>query len=297
MIGFRKGLPVKITEIMQRRTAVSFEVFPPKLDRPIEPLKATLDKLMAFSPDFISCTYGAGGTNKGRQSEILEYIVSCGTHAMSNYTCIGASRDSVQQLAGEYTGFGVETFLALRGDIPAGQTGTNGDFHYGCELIAFLREHFPALEIAGACYPEKHLFCPDMDTEIRVLLKKQEAGADFVVSQLCHDLDNYFRYEELARRAGFTLPIDFGLMPVLAKDSTLRMALSNGCSIPRELAEIIGKYGDSPEDFKKAGKEYTVKQIERLLAHGVDGLHVFALNKYDDVAEIVTAAGLFPRHE
>lgn len=288
---------MKITELMKNRPAISFEVFPPKNDKPLEPLMATLDKLMTFSPDFISCTYGAGGTNKGRQSEILEYIVSRGCHAMSNYTCIGASRESVLELVGEYTGFGVETFLALRGDIPAGQTGTNGDFAHASELISCIRGSFPELEIACACYPEKHLAAPDMDTDIDMLLKKQDAGADLAVSQLCHDLDNYFRFEELARKKGLTLPIDFGLMPVLAKNATLSMALSNGCSIPKELAEIIGKYGESPDDFKKAGKEYTVKQIGRLLSHGVQGLHIFALNKYDDVAEIVTAAGILQRHE
>ena len=288
---------MKISETMNNRLAVSFEVFPPKNDRPVEPLMGTLDKLMTFSPDFISCTYGAGGTNKGRQSEILEYIVSSGCHAMSNYTCIGADKESVLELVNEYTGFGVETFLALRGDFPKGQEGTNGDFDHGNELIAFMRENFPELEIAGACYPEKHISAPDMDFDIDKLLRKQDAGADFVVSQLCHDLDNYFRFEEKIRAKGFTLPIDFGLMPVLAKNSTISMALSNGCSIPKELAEIIGRYGEDPDDFKKAGKEYTVRQIERLIHHGVQGLHIFALNKYDDVAEIVTAAGIMTRHE
>lgn len=283
---------MKATDIMKQRMAVSFEVFPPKNDRPVEPLMATLDKLISLSPDFISCTYGAFGTNKGRQSEILEYIISRGMHAMSNYTCIGATAESVKELVKEYTGFGVETFLALRGDYPKGQHETGGDFRYGCELIAFIRKNFPDLEIAGGCYPEKHLDSSSMDDEIRFLLSKQDAGVDFVVSQLCHDLDNYFRYEDMARSAGFTLPIHFGLMPVLSKDATLRMALTNGCSIPKELAELIGKYGEDPDDFKKAGKEYTVHQAERLIAHGVQGLHIFALNKYDDVADIVHEAGI-----
>lgn len=283
---------MKAADIMKQRMAVSFEVFPPKTDRPVEPLMATLDELMGLSPDFISCTYGAFGTNKGRQSEILEFIVQRGMHAMSNYTCIGATGESVKELVGEYAGFGVETFLALRGDYPKGQTTTGGDFKYGCELIEFIRKNFPDIEIAGACYPEKHLDSPSMEKEIEYLMSKQAAGADFVVSQLCHDLDNYFRYEDMARKAGFTLPIHFGLMPVLSKDATLRMALTNGCSIPKELAEIIGKYGDDADGFKKAGKEYTVRQAERLISHGVQGLHIFALNRYDDVADIVHAAGI-----
>ena len=283
---------MKISSILNERMTISYEVFPPKNDRPLEPLMGTLDRLMGLNPDFISCTYGAGGTNKGRQSEILEYIVSKGTHAMSNYTCIRTAKQDVLDLVNEYRGFGVETFLALRGDYPKGEHCTFGDFDYGYQLIAFMREHFPDLEIVGGCYPEKHLNSPGMETEMTVLLSKQDAGVDFVISQLCHDLDNYFRFRDMARNSGFVKPMVFGLMPVLAKEATLNMALSNGCSIPRELAEIIGKYGENPDDFKKAGKEFTLKQIDRLLSEGIEGLHIFALNKYDDVAEIVHTAGL-----
>ena len=282
---------MKVTDIVKDHLSISFEVFPPKDDKPLEPLMHTLDQLMEFKPDFISCTYGAGGTNKGRQSEILEYITQ-NCKAMSNYTCISAARQDVLNLVQEYTGFGVEIFLALRGDYPKGWTSTHGDFAHGNDLISFIRSNYPNLEIAGACYPEKHLESPDMESEIRYMNAKQEAGADFLVSQLCHDLDNYFSFADLARKSGLQIPMIFGLMPVLGKDSTLRMALSNGCSIPKELAEIIGKYGDDPDDFKKAGKEYTVKQIARLRKEGVQGLHIFALNKYDDVADIVRDAGL-----
>ena len=283
---------MNISNLLAQRMTVSFETFPPKDDRPLDPILSTIDKLMGLKPDFISCTYGAGGTNKGQQREILRYIAGQDTQAMANYTCIGNSRQNVRELVDDYVSFGVNTFLALRGDFPKGQTETGGDFDYGCQLIAFLKENYPGLEISGGCYPEKHLNSVDMDAEISYLLSKQEAGVDFVVSQLCHDLDNYFYYVDKARRAGFHLPIIHGLMPVLSKDGIIKMTLANGCSIPRQLAEIIGKYGDSPDDFKKAGKEYTVNQIARLLSEGVDGIHVFALNKYDDVADIVFASGL-----
>ena len=285
---------MKLTDIIQDRMSVSFEVFPPKADQPLEPVMHTLDRLAALRPDMISCTHGAGGTNKGRQSEILQYIVSLGIPPMANYTCIANRREDVLRLVEEYRDLGVGTFLALRGDYPPGQHSTLGDFDYGCQLIGFLRQHFPALEIAGACYPEKHLESPDMETEYRVMLAKQEAGADLLVSQLCHDLDNFFRFRDGARRSGVRMPLVFGLMPVLAKNPTLNMALSNGCSIPRELAEIIGKYGESPEDFRQAGIAYTLRQIERLRREGVDGLHIFALNKYEDVTRIVRQSGLLP---
>lgn len=286
---------MKLTNIMQNRMSVSFEVFPPKEDKPLEPVMNTLDRLSELSPDMISCTHGAGGTNKGRQSEILQYIVSLGTMAMANYTCISNRRSDVLELVREYSGFGVDTFLALRGDYPKGQHSTFGDFDYGCQLIEFIRRHFPETEIAGGCYPEKHLESPTLETEYQVMRAKQEAGADFFVSQLCHDLDNFFRFRDGVRSAGVDLPIVFGLMPVLSKTPTLNMALSNGCSIPRELAEIVGKYGESPEDFKKAGIAYTLRQISRLREEGVDGMHIFALNKYEDVTGIVLEAGLLTK--
>ena len=285
-------IDMKLTEILNKRMSVSFEVFPPKSDKPLEPLMSTLDRLNALGPDMISCTHGAGGTNKGRQSEILQYIASLGTTAMANYTCIANKKSDILELVEEYKGLGVGTFLALRGDYPKGQHSTLGDFDYGYQLIGFMRESFPELEIAGACYPEKHLESPNMETEYSVMLAKQDAGADFFVSQLCHDLDNYFRFRDRARARGVTVPMVFGLMPVLAKEATLKMALSNGCSVPKELAELIGKYGEEPDSFKKAGKELTLRCIDRLRREGVDGMHIFALNKYDDVADIVLASGL-----
>lgn len=284
---------MKVSEIMKERMSVSFEVFPPKMDKPVEPLFETIEKLYGFEPDFISCTYGAGGTNKGRQSEILKYLADGGrTVPVAHYTCIGNSREDILGLVREYRRLGIGSFLALRGDFPQGWEGTGGAFDYGCQLIAFLRENFPELELAGGCYPEKHLKAANMAQEIAILKLKQDAGADFFMAQLCHDIDNFCRYREMAARAGVTAPIDFGLMPVLAKDATLRMALSNGCSIPKELAEVIGKYGEDPDAFKEAGKEFTVRQIERLRAEGVAGIHIYTLNRFRDVADIVKASGL-----
>ena len=281
-----------MTEALRERMTISFETFPPKNDKPLEPVMETIDRLSVFQPDMISCTHGAGGTNKGRQSEILHYIASCGINPMANYTCIANRKSDVIALVNEYLELGVGTFLALRGDYPKGQHSTFGDFDHGCQLLGYIRENFPDLEVAGGCYPEKHLESADMEEEYRVMLMKQEAGADFLISQLCHDLDNFFRFRDGARKAGVTVPIVHGLMPVLKKESTLSMALSNGCSIPKELAEIIGKYGEDPDDFKKAGKEYTLRQIERLQRESIEGLHIFALNKYEDVSEIVLSSGL-----
>ena len=288
---------MKVSEIMKERTAFSFEVFPPKADQPIEPLFGVIDRLTEqFRPDFISCTYGAGGTNKGRSAEICDYIVKQGnTIPLSHFTCIGNTRQDVSDIVGEYIGFGVSNFLLMRGDYPPGQTGTGGDFTHADTLIKYVREQCPDIGIAAACYPEKHITAPSMDYDIAFMRSKQDNGADLFMTQLCFDVDNYRRFVDMVRAANIALPMSVGIMPVLAKDATIRMAVSNGCSIPAGLAEIMGKYGDNAEDFRKAGKEWTVGLMYKYLAAGAEGLHIYTLNKHDDVADIVQWSGLRKR--
>lgn len=282
-----------VSTVFKKRMSFSFEVFPPKMDQPMEPLLETLDHLYTFAPDFISCTYGAGGTNKGRNSEICASIKKSGkTEPVTHFTCVGNSREDVKNIMQEYVDLGITNVLALRGDLPAGWEGTRGDFAHADQLIGFIHKEFPQLNIAcGAC-PEKHPDAPSVEQDIMHLRAKQDNGATFIMTQLCHDVDAFSRFMERIRRAGVTLPVDMGLMPVLKKDPIIRMTLSNGCSIPGELATIIGKYGDNPEDFAKAGKEYTVRQIARFIDAGIDGLHIYTLNKYADVAEILEMAGI-----
>ncbi|MCR5482646.1 MAG: methylenetetrahydrofolate reductase [Clostridia bacterium] len=270
----------------------SFEVFPPKTDQPLEPLLETLDELCAFKPDFISCTYGAGGTNKGRNKEVCAAIADRAMTPMTHFTCIGNSKEDVERYIGEYVEMGMENVLALRGDFPEGWSETHGDFHHADQLIGFIKEKYPELCIGAACYPEKHIQASSLEKDIAHLRSKQDNGAEFLMSQICHDVDAYQLFHDKLRKAGVKIPIIVGVMPVLFKDGLIRMTLSNGCSIPKELAEIIGKYGDNPADFKKAGKEYTVNQIYKFINLGIDGIHIYSLNKYKDLADVIRAAGL-----
>lgn len=283
---------MKISSILKKRMSFSFEVFPPKAEQPLEPLLATLDELYKFKPDFISCTYGAGGTNKGRSEELCSAIKNSGNEVMTHFTCVGNKRSEVIESLNEYVALGVENALALRGDIPEGWTGTNGDFTYAVHLIEFMKENFPEICISAACYPEKHVEALSITEDISHLRMKQDAGAEFMVTQMCHDVEAFERFADRAEKAQIHIPIIVGLMPVLSKDGLIRMTLSNGCSIPAELAAIIGKYGDNPEDFKKAGKEYTVKQIHKYIHAGIDGLHIYSLNKHKDIADILNESGI-----
>ncbi|MDR2771500.1 MAG: methylenetetrahydrofolate reductase [Clostridiales Family XIII bacterium] len=283
---------MKISAILKHKKTFSFEVFAPKPDKPLEPLMFTLSKLYGFAPDFISCTYGAGGTNKGRSLDVCAAVKADGQEIMTHFTCIGNTRADVRDYIGKCADLGIENVLALRGDFPAGWEGTRGDFSYADELLSFFGAEFPQLCMAVAGYPEKHIAAESPEADIARLRVKQDKGAELVVTQLCYDVDAYLRYAERIRRAGVTLPVVVGVMPVLFKEPTIRTTIFNGCSIPAELASIFGKYGEDPDGFKKAGKEYTAGLLERFLRAGIDGLHIYTMNKHEDVGDIVRNAGI-----
>jgi len=284
---------MQIIDRIQSHTTLSFEVFPPKADRPLEPLLGTLERLYSLSPDFISCTYGAMGSNKGRNLEVVRGIQSRGEcEALSHYTCVGNRRADVTAALEEYAQAGVENLLALRGDFPAGMAQTDGDFSHANELISFIRAQTDRFCLAAACYPEKHLLADTLERDIDALLKKQDAGSSFLMTQLCYSVENYLRFVERARRRGVALPIVAGVLPLLKKDGLVRMTLSNGCSIPAEVAALVGRYGESEESFRAAGHAFTVALVRRFLAEGVSGIHLYTLNRYEDVADVVYDAGI-----
>ncbi|MCL2762049.1 MAG: methylenetetrahydrofolate reductase [Treponema sp.] len=283
---------MKIAELLQKKRTLSFEVFPPKADIPMDGIVETLSRLYDFKPDFISCTYGAGGSSRGRNIEVCTAVQKSGHLAMPHFTCIGNSRDDIRVLAKEYAAMGLENVLALRGDFPAGWEGTRGDFSYASDLISLLGAEFPGLCLAAAAYPEKHISAPSMEMDIAHLRLKQDRGAQFLMTQLCHDVTAFERFLEKIRKAGITIPVVAGIMPVLVAEPTIRMTIYNGCSIPAELASIFGKYQHDPESFTKAGTEYTVTQIHRFIAAGINGLHLYTLNKWKKITEILKTAGI-----
>lgn len=284
---------MKMTDVMKKKLAFSLEVSPPKADQPLEPLLKVLDHFYTLNPDFISCTYGAGGTDKGRNLEILKAIEESGkTTPVTHYTCIGNSKEDIAKDLESYLEIGVENILALRGDYPKGWKKTRGDFAYASELVEYIRLNYPEFNIAVAGNPEKHIEAPTLKEDISQLRKKQDAGGDLIMTQICYDTEQYARWVDQIKNAGISIPISMGIMPVLSKDFIIRMSLANGSSIPKELAEIMGKYGDNPADFKKAGKEYTIELIHDYINLGVDGLQIYTLNNWKDTKEILNDAGI-----
>lgn len=287
---------MSIVDNMKKQPTLSFEIFPPKTETGMEKLRGVLEELYRWSPDWISCTYGAGGTAKGRNLDICRAMVEAGqTTPVTHYTCIHHSEADIEADAQEYLDLGVDHMVALRGDFLKGEHETHGAFDHATELIGFLRRKFgDALTIACSGLPEGHVLSTGVGADIDVLRRKQDLGADFVITQLTFDMDQFARWMDGIRDAGVTLPVAVGVMPVLDRDACLRHCLSmNGCAIPRPLARHISKYYDDPVGFRDAGMDYTVEQMEQYLRLGANDLHIYALNKTDAVNEILRRGGRF----
>ena len=301
---------MKLSEAMKNKMLLSFELFPPKTDKGMENLPGTIEHLCKYQPEYISCTYGAGGTNVGKNMDVCKMIKDAGTIPVTHFTCIGNTAEGIKVQLQNYLDNGVDHMLALRGDLPFGWTGTGGDFAYATDLVAYVRKEFgDKIEIAVAGSPEGHIACRSLESDIAVLKQKQDNGADYIMTQLCWDMEQFKRWLDAIRTAGVTMPVDVGIMPILDQAATINMALSrNGCVMPRKLCEIISKnwifpnpFDKDPFDaavdekkaaFKEAGIEYTIRQIDEYRALGVNGIHLYALNKWKDVSEIIDRCGL-----
>ena len=287
-----------IAETMKQKTTLSFEVFPPKTEKGMEKLPGVLDELYKWSPDWISCTYGAGGSDVGYNREICRLMAESGkTRPVSHYTTIHHTRGDIRRDIDAYLALGVDHFLALRGDFLPGEDATHGDFAHADGLIRFLRETYgDRLTIACSGIPEGHILSPNMASDTAFLKRKQDAGADFIITQLTFDMEQFKRWLGEIRDAGVTLPIAVGVMPVLDRDKCIRHCVSmNGCAIPRSLARHISKYYDDPEGFRDAGMDYTVQQMYEYIRLGVNDLHIYALNQSAAVDEILRRSGLFDK--
>jgi len=268
----------------QGRPMISFEVFPPKTDTDIAQIYNALGGLAALNPDFISVTYGAGGG--GNSSKTVEIATAIQNDynicSLAHLTCIGADRGSIQQLISQMKDKGIKNVLALRGDIPEGYT-MGEYFRYAEDLIRELKAA-EGFCIGAACYPEGHIECDSLDFDTECLRRKQEAGADFLVTQLFFDNDYFYRFLDRVRSGGVNIPILPGVMPILSQKQISRMIFTCGVSLPSGIIKLLHKYEKQPEDLRRAGIEYMAKQAEDLLAGGADGVHLYTMNKQNIAA-------------
>lgn len=277
----------------QKKPVISFEVFPPKKEYPLEKIKDVLNRLAHLQPDFISVTYGALGSTQDNTLEIAEYIQNVtGIEALAHLTCIHSGPDEINALLANFSNRGIENIMAMRGDIPENHRIEKTQFRYAKDLIHHIQSSRPqSFSIGGACYPEGHIECSDKVKDILYLKEKVDQGVDFLISQLFFDNSLYYNFLEKLALANITVPVSAGIMPVVNFGQMTRIASLAGCSIPPKFKRILDKYEHSPEALKEAGLVYATEQIIDLLSWGVDGIHLYTMNQYEVARRIMDAIG------
>ena len=281
---------MKIHSLFGKEKAVfSFEVFPPKKDSPIESVYGKLEEICALKPDFISVTYGAGGTGAhSRTCEIAAKIKrDFHVESVAHLTCVNSTRAMIDETLEDFRQNGIENILALRGDYAEG-VEPQTDFRYASDLCAYIRA-CGDFDIGGACYPESHVDAENEVADVLNLKKKVDAGAQHLISQLFFDNDLFYRFLERAKIAGIDVPIEAGIMPVTNKRQIERMVSLCGASLPQKFAKMMQKYESKPEALRDAGIAYAVEQIVDLLSNGVDGIHLYTMNNPAVAAKITRA--------
>lgn len=270
---------MRISDIMARKQTFSFEIFPPRGELPVSQAMDIAGQMVQDSPDWISVTFSAGGSgNSGNTTHIAAHIQNeTDTNALAHLTCLGSSKKDVDAYVSQLREGGVQNVLALRGDRAPGRVAR--DFSYANELVSYLKNVDPSLCIGAACYPEGHVEASSLAADIECLKAKQDAGADFLVTQLFFDNELFYRFREECVRARIKIPIAVGIMPFTSTKQIQRMAFTCGASIPAAVIKRLIAAGDDPADQAKAGVEYACEQLRDLAANGVDGLHIYSMNK------------------
>lgn len=279
---------------------LSFELFPPKSAAGDEELYHHVEQLTAFRPDFITCTYGAGGSTRAKTLEVIESVRRrFGTSTASHLTCVGSTVEQLRDYLCEAERRGVSHIVALRGDPPKGETEFRpvaGGLRYANELVALVRSEFPNFGIVVAGYPEKHLEAPSMDVDLFNLKRKVDAGADVVVTQLFYDNADFFRFRDRCISLGITVPIVPGVLPVTNLAQIKRITSLCGARLPADFIAALEGAGDSIETQFEIGVEFAARQVRELVESGVPGLHFYVLNKSPATARVLREVPL-PRGE
>lgn len=285
------SLPTKIVDKLNSPAPLlSVEFFPPKNDEGARQILETAQQLEPFAPDFVSITYGAGGSTRERTLEYGKLLAErFGFEVMPHLTCVGHSRDELSGIIRNFESLGFRNIMALRGDPPKGQnvfTPHPEGFRYASELVAFIREGFPQFGIGVGGYPEKHPEAPSLEADMQALKLKVAAGADFITTQLFLDNNDYFRYVEQCRALGITTPIVPGILPALGLEQIKRFCAFCQARIPDDLLALLEAVQGNPQMEEKVGIEWAYAQCEELLARGAPGIHFYILNRSHAAVEL-----------
>lgn len=286
---------MKIRDLFsQGKPLFSFEFFPPKTDAGMANLEKTIRELVDLNPAYVSVTYGAGGSARERTVALVTRIQDeLGLCAMAHFTCVGSGKEEMGQVLDRLVDGGIENIIALRGDPPAGaevfEQASDG-FAHASELVTFIRRRFgDRICLAGAGYPEGHVECRDLESDMAHLAAKVKAGADFLITQLFFDNQHYFSFVKRARAAGITVPIVPGLMPIGNLAQIERFTKMCGATIPAALFAELDRCRDDPAAVAALGVAHATAQAVELLHGGAPGIHFYTLNQSPASRVILTA--------
>lgn len=269
---------MKTCELFKVKRVLSFEIFPPKRTDSVNIIYDTIEKLKGINPDFISVTYGAGGSESSSNTlKIASDIKNkYGLESVAHLPCINLTKGEVLKMLDDFKKAGIENILALRGDVNTRFILKN-DFKYASDLISFIKENGD-FNIIAACYPEGHFESPSIIDDIRNLKRKVDAGANQLITQLFFDNNYFYSFMERAAIAGINIPIEAGIMPVVNKKQIERIVALCRVNLPKKFLAIMNRYENNPEALRDAGIAYAVDQIIDLIAQGVDGIHLYTMN-------------------
>lgn len=274
----------------------SFELFPPRTPESLDKLHAVIGQLSAVRPDFFSVTHGAGGSNQtGTYETLLAVAEQSGVEAAPHLTCVGSTRANVAEHLDRYRKAGVKRIVALRGDLPATamSPAAPGEFHYASELVTFIREtHGDAFHIEVAAYPEMHPQAPNPGADFEHFCGKVAAGADGALTQLFYNADAYFDFMERCAKAGITIPVVPGIMPITGYANTVRFCNGCGADLPRWVRLRLEELQDDKPALLDFGAEAVARLCETLLRNGAPGLHFYTINQADPTLRLWKNLGL-----
>lgn len=269
---------MKTSQLFKNKTVLSFEVFPPRKTSPLESIYGTLRELGNLKPDFISVTYGAGGSLNGRTTIDIAHSVkhTYGIESVAHLPCVHFSKQEITSILKELEFAGIDNILALRGDITPDFQPKN-DFRYASELVSFIKEQGD-FNIIGACYPEGHSEASTVKQDLINLKEKVNAGTDQLISQLFFDNDYFYVFRDKAADMGIDVPIEAGIMPVVNKKQVERMVTMCGVNLPKKFRQMMEKYEHHPDAFRDAGIAYAIDQLVDLVSQDVAGIHLYTMN-------------------
>jgi methylenetetrahydrofolate reductase (NADPH) len=271
---------------------ISLEFFPPKTPEGVTKLAAVRQQLYGLKPQFCSVTYGAVGSTQDGTFAAIKAIIEEGVEAAPHFSCIGASKDSIRAKLAEFKAHGIRRIVALRGDLPSGYGGSNGEFHYASDLVAFIRaETGGDFHIEVAAYPEMHPQSRSPQADLQAYVAKVKAGASSALTQMFFNADAYFRFVDEAAALGAVIPVVPGIMPITNASGIIRFADSCGADMPRWIRLRLQGFGDDTDSIKAFGLDVIARLCEQLRAGGAPGLHFYTMNQSVATLELMRRLG------